>query len=309
MKPILFKGTSSEVLAQKIALLNNFEVGNMEVVQFENSELKVTLKSDVVGREVILVQSTSNPTNENLIELLFTLDALKREGASRVTVIIPYFGYARQDMQHRKGECVSAHVVVKIIESLGASKVITVDIHDESIGGIFSIPFRNLSVLPIMAKAVYKDLQIKEEFEKDYLVGSPDQGGIERAKNFAEHFYMKSGVNETVVIEKKRNLDKLHQSKSVELYGDVANKTVILVDDIATSAKTIINAANMCLNNGAVGVYAAVVHPDFAQGVMANVEQSSIIKFYTTNTIEKTVDKLFNYSKFAIVDVTEVFKL
>ncbi len=309
MKPILFAGTASPGLGKSIARLNDLETGRHEVVQFANSETKATIMSEVYGRDCVVVQSTSNPTNNNLVELLLTMDALRREGAEKVSVIIPYFGYARQNIQHRKGECVSAHVVVTVLESLGAHRVMTTDIHDESMGGIFSIPFRHLSALPLIADRMYADLGAGEG-EDEYVVGSPDQGGIERARYFAEHFYRHNKQTiDTVVVEKKRDLNAVHQSKSIELFGNVKGKKVILVDDVATSGQTIFHAAEASLQQGAKAVYAAVVHPDFAPGIPKAVQGSVLEQLYTTNTIERTIEDLGRYPKIKVLDASPIFKL
>ena len=307
MNTVVFPGTASTKLAQKVARLAGLELGKHEIVTFANSEIKVTIQSEVAGREAIVLQSTANPTNRNLVELLFTVDALRRGGASQITAIVPYFGYARQNMQHRPGECVSLNVIVKILETLSVDRVVTVDLHDEGSSSVFSIPFENKSALPLLAKEIYRDLGLTHQSENNYLVGSPDQGGIERARTFANHFYTQANHPETITVEKKRNLDLVHESKAVEIFGDVKGKHLILVDDVSTSGKTIVNAAVMCLHQGAKSVFAAVVHPDFGLGVPKYLESSPLTQFYCTNTIETTLEDLALYPKIKQIEVAPLF--
>ena len=285
MKPIIFSGSSSPKLCQEIARKNDFILGKLVKQDFANSEIKVRVETDVKDRDTLVVQALSNPTNDNLVELLFTVDALRRERAKSVTLIIPYFGYARQNIQHTKGECVSMNVVVRMLESLKVDKVITLDIHDEASAGIFNIPFSNISALPLLAKNIYKFNNLDKTTETQFVIGTPDQGGVERARFFANNFYQHHKNMETIVVEKKRDLSKVHVSTAVEIFGNVKNKKVLLVDDIATSGSTIINAANMCLENGALEVSAAIVHPDFALGVAEKLGSSNLTNFFTTNSI------------------------
>ncbi len=309
MKPIIFSGRSCPKLAAKIAEVNHLSLGKLECVTFANSEIKVRILSEVKDQEVIIVQATSFPTNDNLMELLLMIDACRRGKAKSLTVLIPYLGYARQNLQHLPGECVSLNVVVKMLESLEVNGVVTLDIHDEASSGIFSIPFTNLSALGILAKRLYEDLKIKTETEDKFLIASPDQGGVERARTFADNFYHNKKNAETIVIEKKRDLSQIHQSEAVEVYGDVQGKNVILVDDVSTSGKTIINAANLCLKNGAQVVTAVVVHSDFAKGIPLLIQQSGLTHFFTTNSIEKTREDLSEYSKIKVVEIAHLFQL
>jgi ribose-phosphate pyrophosphokinase len=306
MKQMVFSGRSCPKLAQAVIKHNRLRPGELESLTFANSEIKVRLLSKVKGNEVIIVQSITNPANDNLIELLFILDALVRENAKSVTLLIPYFGYSRQNLQHLPGECVSLNVVVRILEALGAGKIITVDIHDEASSGIFNIPFTNLSALPILAKQIRADLKINKDNESKFIIASPDQGGVERARTFAEHFYSRRDYPEIAVVEKKRDLTKIHQSKAVAIFGEVKKKQVILVDDVATSGRTIINAANLCLQAGAISVRAAVVHPDFGKGVPQKIQDSSFKSFYITNTIEAIQPNLKLFPKIKAVDIAKL---
>lgn len=306
MKPIIFSTSANAILAKKYAKLTDGVIGQLETVTFANSEIKVRIISEVENKETVIIHSIANPANRALVELLFMVDALKRQNAESVTVIIPYFGYARQNIQHLPGECVSLNVIVKTLEALRVDKVVTVDIHDEASSGIFSIPFQNLSALPFLADELKKVLKISASNEPDYVIASPDQGGVERARIFANHFYDNKNYPETVVVEKKRDLSKTHQSKAVAIFGEVKNKQVVLVDDVSTSGKTIINAAKLCLQAGAKKVLAVVVHADLATGVAKLLQQSQLEAFFTTNTIEQTVEDLKPYSKISVIDIAKV---
>jgi ribose-phosphate pyrophosphokinase len=309
MQPLVFAGTSSPRVAQQFAQLNKFGMGSHKVVRFANSEVKVTITEDAHDVDCYIVMSTSNPTDMHVMELAFTIDALRREGAGEITCVIPYFGYARQNIQHLPGECVSAHVVINLLEGLKVDKVIVIDLHDEGTGGVFSIPFTSVSALPYMAKHIYAELGMNMEKEKSVVIGSPDQGGIERARRFAEAFYIGLKGYELVTVEKKRNLENIHDSRALELYGDVKGKIVIFVDDIATSGGTVLHATEAALAKGAEEVLVAIVHPDFGPGIPEKIQASHLTRFFTTNTIEKTMEDLTRYSKIKVIDIAEVLKL
>ncbi|MEX1052300.1 MAG: ribose-phosphate pyrophosphokinase [Patescibacteria group bacterium] len=277
----IIAGTSSLPISKAVSALLNTKLLNTEFVRFDNSELRVRIQDDVSNSHVYVIQSASNPTDENYMELFFTGDALKRSEAKKVTAIIPYFGYARQNIQHRSGENVSANVIVKFIETLGFDEVILFDIHDEATLGIFSIPVVHLSGMPTLAQEVSNYL--KDEVS-DAVVVSPDQSGVERARVFADSLF-KNKKSDIVVVEKKRDLDKLHQSRAIEVYGDVKDKIAILVDDIATSGNTLVNATNLVLENGAKKVIAVIVHPDFSPKAVQKINESKIERFFTTDTI------------------------
>ena len=261
-----------------------------EVVRFANSEIRVRVMGDVKDNVCAVIQPTSNPTDTHLVELMFFADALRREGANKIIGVIPYFGYARQNIQHRPGEAVSAHVVVKTLEGVGFDEIVSIDLHDEATAGIFSIPFHHLSALPLLAQKISAIITTGEPV----IIVSPDQGGVERARQFSSHFF--STTAEVAIVEKKRNLDSLHVSKALDLYGDVDGKTVILVDDIVTSGQTLINAASLCLDRGARRIIAAITHHDFAPGSASKIQDSAVEKLFTTDTIplqeDSQIDKL-----------------
>lgn len=294
----LFAGSSNQNLSQKIAKLSNLDLSKSRLTRFDNSEIKVTIKENVNTQKCVVIQSTSNPTDTHLMELFFFADALKRSGADKIIAVIPYFGYARQNREHQKGESVSANVVIRFLESIGYNEIFTVDLHDEATEGIFTVPFKNISALPLLAKTVKKYIDTDNA-----VVVSPDQGGVERARNFSIALF-ENKKSEIVVVEKKRNLEKIHQSQALDLYGDVKNKSVILVDDIITSGNTLINAAELCLSRGAKTVFAAVTHHDFAPGTPLTLQQSPISKVFTTDSIELKPKEQFD--KLQVISIAQL---
>lgn len=279
----LFSGTANPSLTTEVAQLMNVPVSKSEVVRFENTEVRVRIEEDVKNNKCVVMQSTSNPMDANLMELFLTCDALRREEAHKVIGVLPYFGYARQNIQHRNGECVSANMIIRILETIGFNKVYTFDLHDEATAGVFSIPFVNLTTLGLIAENVKSYLGADATKEKVTVI-SPDQGGIERARKFGTYLFGDDKFS-IGVTEKKRNADQIHQSKALDLYGDVAGKTAIIVDDVTTSGGTLIHAAEFCMQKGATRVLAAIVHHDFGPTAAQKIQDSSIEKFFTTNTI------------------------
>lgn len=283
----LFSGTANPKLAEEVAQILGVPVAKSEVVRFDNSEVRVRIEEEVRDEKCVVIQSTSNPTDTHLMELFFFCDALRREQARRITVVMPYFCYARQNIQHRTGESVSAHVVIRLLESLGVNQIVTCDIHDEGSMGIFSVPAAHISTLPLMATEAKKYLNSLEVTPKTVAVVSPDQGGIERARTFGTALFGTRAFD-LVVVEKKRDLEHKHESVAAQLYGDVKGKAVIIVDDVTTSGGTLIHAADACLHAGATRVISAIAHHDLGPDAPAKIQQSAIEKVFSTNTIALT---------------------
>ncbi len=286
---LVFSGTANQMLAEEVVKIVKLRISKAEVIRFNNSEVRVRICESVKDKETAVIQSTSNPADTNLMELFFFCDALKRSGARKVTGIIPYFGYARQNIQHRPGEDVSANVIIRFLETIGFDEIITIDLHDQATEGVFSIPLKALTAVPQLAKAAKQYLA--STVAEKIVVVSPDQGGIERARRFAEEFFGKA--TDIIIIEKKRNLDQIHEIKDLQLYGEVKGKTVILVDDIITSGGTLIQAGELCLAKGAKNVIAAVTHHDLSEKAPDKIQKSVIEKLFTTNTILLRKDQEF----------------
>ena len=299
----LFSGSANQALSKHIANLLKLPIAEAEITRFGNSEVKVTIKEDVKSKTCVIIQPTSNPTDTHLIELLFFCDALKRQEAKYIVGYIPYFGYAKQDLQHRPGECVSVNVVIRMLESIGFDKIYTIDLHDEATGGVFSIPFKNLTALPLMANHIKKYLIKRRIKINDVVLVSPDQGAVEKVRNFGKTFFQTENFS-IAVIEKKRDLEIAHRASPLDLYGNVNGKIVIIVDDMVVSGSTIIPAVNLCLKRGAKSVYAAVVHHDFTADAPENIENSKIIKIFSTNTI--ALKKNQNFPKLEEISIASV---
>ncbi len=288
----LFSGTANIKLAVQVSKVLNIPLSQSEVVRFEDSEVRVRVLEKVKDKTCAIIQPTSNPSDPRIMELLFFCDALKRSEAKKIIAIIPYFGYSRQNIQHREGEAVSAHVIINLLESVGFDEVFTFDIHDEASQGIFSVPFKNLSAMPILAKEIKDYLKTQKIPLSKVTVVSPDQGGVEKARLFGQALFNKMDFH-LAVAEKKRDLEHIHQSFALDLFGDVKGKTAILVDDIITSGGTLLNAAHLCFDKGAKRILVAVVHHDFSSQAPSKIQNSDIEKFFTTDTIP-----LKDYQKF-----------
>ena len=287
----LFSGSANPKLSDEVSKLLHVPIAKSEVTRFDNSEIRVTIQEKVKDNVCVIIQPTANPTDTHLMELFFFADALRRMEAKKIIAFIPYFGYARQNREHRVGESVSVNVVIRFFETIGFSQVFTFDLHDDGTEGIFSIPFKNLSTFSILGREVAHYLKNNRNTEEVAIV-SPDQGGVERAKIFAENFFHSNNVD-IAVIEKRRNLDKIHQSKALNLYGEVKDKTCIIVDDIITSGGTLVHAAEFCLKRGAKRVLACVVHHDFSPNAEKILSSGPIEKIFMSNTILLRKDQKF----------------
>jgi ribose-phosphate pyrophosphokinase len=298
----LFSGTSHPQLTKKVSRILGIPVSKSEVVRFDNSEVRVRIEEPVKNRNCVVIQPTSNPTDTNLMELFFFCDALRRQEAKKVVGVVPYFGYGRQDIEHREGECVSANVVIRFMQAIGFAKIYTFDLHDEATGGVFHIPFKNITALPLLVKEVQHYLKGKIS-QDDVTIVSPDQGGVERARVFGSLFF---GTDEfqMAVTEKMRDTDRLHQSKAVDIYGDVKGKTAVLVDDLTTSAGSLVHAADLCKKAGAKRVIAVVTHHDFSENAPKRLMDSSIEICITTDTI--ALPKKYNIPKVKEISVSQL---
>ncbi|MCL4374961.1 ribose-phosphate pyrophosphokinase [Patescibacteria group bacterium] len=297
----LFSGTAHQRLAQEIANYLNLPISRAEVIRFGNSEVKVTIQTPVKHQTCLVVQPTSNPTDTHLMELFLFCDALKREEAEKVIAVIPYFGYAKQNLQHRPGECVSVNVVVRFLETIGFAKVYAIDIHDEATAGVFNIPFAPLSALPLLAEEVrryFSNQRISVTPETIALV-APDQGAVEKVRNFGRAFFRTERFSEAV-IEKKRDQNLPHHAEPLAIYGDVKDKIALIVDDMIVSGSTVIPAVDLCLKHEASAVYVAAVHHDFTPDAPKKLQETALEKLFTTNTIalrrEQQFPKLMEFS-------------
>lgn len=289
----IFTGNSNKPLAQKIAKKLGLKLSNLEVFVFPDGEERIRILDKVVGEDVLLVQSTSNPTDRNYMQLFFALDALKRSGAKSITAIVPYFGYQRQDHIFREGEAVSVKVIAEILERLGINKLIAVDLHSIKIEEAFDInvPVVHLSALSVFANEIKK-------IGKDVVLASPDMGGIRRIKILSE---MLDNMP-YLTIEKNRDLadGKIKMSK---ITGQV-KKNVVIVDDMISSGGTIIMAADLLKRAGAEKIYVFATHAVFSENAPKILGDSALQKIFVTDTINIPQEKRF--PKLEILSVAEM---
>src|SRR5579859_6254010 len=255
----LLSGNSNKPLAQAIAAELRLPLTNASIKRFADLEVFVEILENVRGEDVFVIQSTSYPANDHLMELLITIDALRRSSARRITAVMPYYGYARQDRKTGSRTPISAKLVANLITNAGAHRVLTLDLHAGQIQGFFDIPTDNLYAAPVLTK------DIRERFElSNLMVVSPDVGGVVRARGLAKR------INAPLAIIDKRR-ERAGESEVMNVIGDVAGYTCILVDDIVDSGGTLVNAADALLANGAKEVYAYITHGVLSGGAVTRV--------------------------------------
>lgn len=274
-------GNSNPALADGISDVLNKKLVEARIVRFNDEEIFVEVKQNVRGDEIFVIQSTSYPANDHLMELLITIDALRRASSSRITAVIPYFGYARQDRKTAPRTPISAKLVADLITTAGADRVVTVDLHAAQIQGFFNIPTDNLYAAPVFARDILKNF----ENDDSLLVVSPDVGGVVRARNLANR------LGTTIAIADKRR-SAPGQSEVMNIIGDVKGKRCILIDDIIDSGGTLCNAAEALMNAGALEVSAYVTHGILSGKAPEKIGNSSLKELVITDTIAPRQDIL-----------------
>lgn len=291
---VVFSGRSNPRFAAAVCEDLSIELGRMEAVRFSDGELSVEIGDNVRGRDVYVIQSTSAPGNDHLMELLIAIDALKRASAWRVTAVLPYFGYARQDRKLKPRVPITAKLVANLISTAGADRVLTMDLHAGQIMGFFDVPVDNLNALPIMLPYVRSYYQ-----GKPLVIVSPDVGGVERARNFATRL----NDAEIAIIHKRRSgPNKVAEMKVI---GDVSGKSCLLVDDMVDTGGTLVKAAESLLEEGASEVAACCVHPLFSGNCLERVEGSPITQLVVSDTIPST--RAFQSEKVKVLSVAPLF--
>jgi ribose-phosphate pyrophosphokinase len=272
----LVAGNSNRALSEAVGAYLQTSLTKAEVRRFADMEIFVEIKENVRGADVFVLQSTSFPTNDHLMELLIIMDALRRSSAKRITAVIPYFGYARQDRRASGRTPISAKLVANLITNSGADRVLTVDLHAGQIQGFFDIPTDNLFASPVMVR------DIKERFRgQDVTVVSPDVGGVVRARGLAKR------INAPLAIIDKRR-ERAGESEVMNVIGEVAGTTCILVDDIVDSGGTLVNAADALIEQGATDVYAYISHGVLSGGAVARITASRLKELVITDSIQPT---------------------
>ena len=283
----IFTANSNKQIATDIAKNLGLTLGDSEVVTFSDGEISVSIKESVRGSEVFVVQSTSQPVNHHLMELLIMIDAFKRASASQITAVIPYFGYARQDRKTKARDPISAKLVADLITAAGADRILTMDLHAPQIQGFFNIPLDHLLGVPIL---VVHFMERLAENKEDVIVVSPDLGSVTRARNFASRLDVPLAI-----VDKRRQ--RANVSEVMNIIGDVRDKRVILVDDMIDTAGTLCNAAKAIMEiGGAKEVTACATHGVLSGPAIERIEQSVIKEVVLLDTIavpkEKQIDKL-----------------
>ncbi len=289
----LFAGNSNRVLAEAVARYLNIALGKASVRRFADQEIFVEIQENVRGEDVFALQSTSYPANDHLMEMLIMIDAFRRSSARRITAVIPYFGYARQDRRAQGRTPISAKLVANLITRAGADRVLTLDLHAGQIQGFFDIPTDNLFAVPVLARDVRAHYQLG-----NLMVVSPDVGGVVRARALAKRLDAPLAI-----VDKRR--DRPGESEVMNVIGDVHGRDCILVDDIVDSGGTLCNAADALLANGATSVTAYITHGVLSGGAVARISGSKLKELVITNSIQPTsaVEAAHNIRVVTIADL------
>jgi ribose-phosphate pyrophosphokinase len=282
--PLLFSGTSNRLLTEEIARRMQTRVGNALVDRFKNDECRIEIRENVRGAEVFVVQSLCRSpqgatVNDSLMELLLIIDALRRASSNRISAVIPYFGYAKQDKKTKGREPISAKLVANMIEMAGAERIVTLDLHAAQIQGFFDVPVDNLMAAPTLCNYL-KNQNLQGD---RIVVVSPDAGGVPRAETFAKR--LKSNL--AVIIKRRPEPDV---SEVTHIVGDVEGKIAVVVDDMISTGGTLVKAAEALRKKGATDVYTLATHGIFAGDAIAQFEKSDISRVIVTNTIPRTID-------------------
>lgn len=268
----IFSGNANLALAQEICTYLGQKLGEATVSSFSDGEVRVKIDENVRGADVFVVQSCCQPVNDSLMELLIIIDALKRSSANRITAVIPYFGYARQDRKDQPRVPITAKLVADLITTAGADRVLTMDLHAGQIQGFFNVPVDHLYALPVLLDYV------KKQKIGDLVVVSPDAGGVERARAFAKRIQANLAI-----IDKRR--EGPNQAQIMNIIGDIKGKSVLLLDDMIDTAGTIVQGAQACVDQGAREVWTACTHAVLSGPALARLRESCIAQVVATNTI------------------------
>ena len=272
----LLTGNSNKNLSVKISKFLKTKLVHSSIKKFSDGEIYIEIKENIRGNSIFIVQSVSSPANDNLMELLLCIDALKRSSAKNITAVIPYFGYARQDRKVAPRTSISAKLVSNLITKAGADRVVTVDLHAGQIQGFFDLPVDNLFATPIFARHVKRNIK-----SKNLICVSPDVGGVERSRALARKLDI--GI---AIIDKRRPAPG--KSQVMNVIGNVKNKTCIIIDDIIDSGGTIVNAAQALINRGAKEVHVYVTHGVLSGKAVDKIKHSKIKRLIITDTIDNS---------------------
>lgn len=290
----VFAGSSSRKLAEKIAKYLKIDLSSAQIVNFADGETFAKSNESVRGSKVFIIQSTSKPVNESIMELLIFIDALRRSSAQEIIAVIPYYGYARQDRKASPREPITSKLVANLLTVAGATRVVTMDLHARQIQGFFDIPVDHMEALPILAKHF-----ISSGFcEEDTVVVSPDVGGVKRARGLAKWLH-----TPLAIIDKRRA--KANVSEVVNIIGDVKGKKAIIIDDMIDTAGTICNAGKALIEKGATEVYCCATHAVFSGPAIDRLKNSAFTEVVVTDTIELDEDQMFD--KLKVLSTSKMF--
>ena len=270
----IFSGNSNRPLAQKIASSLGVELGRADLRRFSDNEVFVEIKESIRGADVYLVQSTCAPVNDNLMELLVMVDALKRASVGSITAVVPYYGYARQDRKVHPRTPITAKLVADLFTAAGVNRVVSLDLHSGQIQGFFNIPFDNLFARPVLINYIREQLSVKG----DLVIVSPDAGGVERVRNYAKKVDAK-----VAMIDKRRTGPNV--AKAMFIVGEVEGMRALILDDMVDTAGTLTEAADTLVKHGAKEVYACATHPVLSGPAIGRLKESCIKRFVCTDTI------------------------
>ena len=289
----LVTGNSNLKLANDISKYVGLELSNCDVKRFADNEIFVEMKENVRGEDVFVIQSTSYPANDNLMELLIIIDTLRRASAKRITAVIPYFGYARQDRKPGPRTPITSKLVANMIDKAGANRVLTIDLHAGQIQGFFDIPTDNLFAAPVLVEDIKSKLTSNTP-----IVVSPDVGGVVRARIIAKRI----GAD-LAIVDKRR--EKAGESEVMNIIGDVKGKECFMIDDIVDSAGTLCNASDALIREGATKVYSYVTHGVLSGKAVERVNKSSLTKLLITDTIEES-DAVKKSEKIDVISISSL---
>lgn len=288
--PLIFSGSSNPQLAEKIVNYLGIELGNVDLKKFSDGEIWVKFRENIRGRDIFLIQSTQPPA-ENLMELLIMIDAASRASAKRVTAVLPYFGYARQDRKDQPRVAITAKLVANLLTVAGADRIITMDLHAAQIQGYFDIPFDHLYASPVFT-GLFKDQ------EEELVLVSPDMGGIKLARSYAKR------LNCNIVVLDKRRPEH-NAAEILHIIGDVKNKNVLLVDDLIDTGGTFVSAVSTLKKHGAKKIFGTVTHALLSGDAIEKIENSEIDALYVTDSIPLNSNKKLN--KIIVRTASELF--
>ncbi len=275
----IFSGSAHEDFARDICNTLGVPMAERKLFRFSDGEIGLSLQESVRGADAFIIQPTCEPVNDNLMEVLILIDTLRRASTNRINVVLPYFGYARQDRKARAREPITAKLVANLLQNAGADRVATADLHAGQIQGFFDIPVDHLTGIPLLA-SYFKKILKPQLREGKVVVVSPDIGGVVRARKFAEQIRA-----DLAIVDKRRSYEVANQSEVMEIIGEVAGKTAVLVDDIIDTGGSIVNAANAILGHGAEKVYACAVHGVLSGAAIERVQNSAITEMVFTDTV------------------------